>query len=145
MKLPKEAHDFFSKGGICPNCLRYGKIYRRDVNAGMIGILKFLKQVTIDINPDRGWLRITEYMKDFKENFRTQEYSKLRYWNLLERHQHDFTGMWRVSEFGNLFLDGEAKIPKSVYIFDCQLVGVSGETLGINDILGKDIQYGEKQ
>lgn len=135
--------EFFKGGAACPYCLRWGKIYQRSINRGMVGIMFHIYWETKDKKPENGWLKISDHLGNIKKEHGCMEYSKLKFWGLLEPQLHSNQGFWRITEKGIDFLLEKITIPRSIFLFGNELVGLSTDAVSVIDILGKNINYDE--
>jgi hypothetical protein len=129
------------KGGHCPVCDRWGKIYPRNINKTMCSSLIWLAHF-----PHGTWVDVP--MTGPKWLVRSNQLPTLRWWNLVERKSNDeetrskFSGMWRVTSRGRDFLDRKITIPKKVFTYNGEPVGFSVEQVTIDDCAG-DFVYSD--
>lgn len=123
----------------CPTCGQFAKVYKRNINSGMAQSL------------------ITMYHAGAEHDFiyipdavgaRSREEGKLRYWGLVEeattpRPDGGRAGWWKLTERGVLFVRGERTVMKYAHVFNNEVVGYSGDQVGIRDALGKKFNYQE--
>lgn len=123
----------------CPCCQQTVKLYTRKVNVRMLlPLFKLTK-----LNPD-----IYHHVSTFDMNTSKGEFTKLRYWNLVEMKDNEDTkkktsGMWRITDKGKLFLKGKITIPLSCDIYNAKVRSFSTERIDIIGALGKNFDYAE--
>lgn len=124
------------KGAKCPLCGQHAKLYRRKVNTGMaVSLIKMYR-----INKT-GWVHVPTSV-----GAKSREEGKLRYWNLVEEQpgkglHGGRAGYWRVTEFGEQFLRGQAQIPLYAIIYNGKVLNHEGKLIGIRDALGTGFNY----
>lgn len=144
------------EGQKCPCCQQHAKIYKRKLNSGMAASLIAFAKVTMQMQPKEGWLKVPD---DFVETSKlitvlsNREYNKLRFWGLLEGFglepdsEVPFTGKWRITNAGLMFVRGEATVPKHIYLYDNRKMkppeSAILETISIKDALGSKFNYDE--
>lgn len=140
--LAEARHDVMElargKGGECPCCGAYTKVYRRRLNAGMARALIRLWRH----DAPGTWIWIS------RERFATHldvasEYSKLAYWGLLEPGDGEQRGAWRVTDKGALFVRGKVDVPSHVVLLHGRVLGWSDEVVDVRAALGARFDYGE--
>lgn len=138
--MEKELIELFRKGSNCPECERYGKIYKRDININLINVLFYIYSETERNMPSDGWIILSNELEVISNRCGTKEYSKLRFWNLIE-FKIENKGIWRITEHGIMFVQGKVRIPKTAEIFGNKLIGLEGELVSVSDIMKKNIDY----
>ena len=129
-------------GGHCPCCDRWGKVYRRNLNAAMArGLIWLTKQ------PDRGdgWVHVPSNAPAWM--LRAQQLPTLHLWGLVE----DFpkqtrlasSGLWRVTPLGIDFANNRTRVNKYVYVYNNTLLDKDGADISIIDALGDKYNYHE--
>lgn len=126
------------KGCECPCCRQYVKEYRRSIHTSMALVLVALHK-HFAANPGLEWLHVSKFPINERFNI-NGDYNYLRHWGLLEPHP-EFTGHWRVTELGRMFVRGDARVPKTVFLFNNERVGASEQTISIQDALGNTFDY----
>lgn len=138
-------------GAICPVCDRYAKIYNRKLNANMADILICIYKIDRKDEPENGWFRVTEAVLEYKRNSLNQEYSKLRWWGLLEQKRqakedgNPCSGYWRITDRGRDFVRMKAVVPRTILMFNNKFLGFEKQTdtITINQALGDKFDYNE--
>lgn len=139
--------DFFDrladlKDHQCPVCDAKCKMYKRKLNAGMVRSLLAIRRKLREGNGEDGWLHVSKAFLEDKENAVAGEYSKLRFWNLLEEKSSN-SGWWRLTEFGEQFVQGNVSVPKHAYIYHNELWGVGEELTDIIEAAEDKFDYHE--
>jgi len=143
---------FFSeldRGTCCVLCGRHAKRYKRKLNSGMARMLIHLYRMSTDLPAEQdGWMHVSHVFLGLGRNAVAQEYSKLRFWSLLEERPNDNpeipgSGYWRVTSLGASFAQGHVSVPRHVYVYDNVCTGVSEERTTIQDALGDKFNYEE--
>jgi hypothetical protein len=133
-----------AQGMECPCCQRFTKRYRRKLNNGMArSLIAIHRWFCQSGHQGHKWLHVVEEMGLTAHH---EEYSKLRYWDLLEqdvREDGKPTGLWRITEKGYLFLENRLTVEKYVYLVNAELVGMNGPQVSIKDALGEKFDYEE--
>jgi hypothetical protein len=130
----------------CPCCDRKVKIYRRKLNAGMALLMLWAYRYTENKRPAGGWIHVSKVLLKGKVNAVAQEYSKLRFWGLLEPADEgsSASGYWRVTEAGSRFARGETRIPRHAIVYDNNLLELdNSELASIRGALGDKFDFDE--
>lgn len=135
MENQQQIIDTFKGGGTCPFCQRYGKIYERRISKGMASALCYLYYITVDKEPLNGWINVSEHFANMHESQSASEFSKLKFWGLIEPHVAGSKGLWRITDTGKKFVCKEIKIAGSVFVFENNVVGNGLSEIDINDVL----------
>jgi len=149
--LKQAREEFFrdlSDGIPCPCCHRYGKAYKRKLNAGMAAMLIGIYRIAEMNNPEHGWIHVSKYFLKRRKNAVANEYSKLRFWDLIEEKPGDDetvpgTGLWKITQQGKQFVRGDISVPRHVIIYANSLIGTSDELTTIKKSLGDKFDYYE--
>jgi hypothetical protein len=107
-----------AKGVECPACYRFAKVYRRKINSGMVRAAVWFYR-----NAAQGeWVNIGALSEKDRLDLHHWEYSKLRYWGLLEETKSDqpknSATYWRLTPAGRAFVEGGAAVQKYAYVYD---------------------------
>lgn len=117
-------------GGECPCCDRFGKVYARAINKTMADSLKWLYDENNAKGP-REWIDVPNTAP--KEVLRSNQLPTLRWWGLVEREAADpkgkkkHSGHWRVTLKGMDFVEGKTLVPRKVYTYNGDVVGMSDD------------------
>lgn len=135
------------KGGNCPCCGKWGKVYKHRITEAMAKSLLWMASTK-----GTDWI---DMPREAPRNIiQTYTFATLHWWGLIEQHpkvlgedgelqQKKFTGHWRVTPTGLQFAKGQVEVPKHIYLYDNQLVDMSTETAPIRDCFGKEFSYAE--
>ena len=151
----EEAKDWLRarvrKGAKCPCCGQFAKVYARSINgaqaATLIDLYHLGKTRGFDV-----WIQVEQELNNQHRRIRSNEYSKLRFWNLIEQHPRaevdgrpklKSTGLWRVSEPGIAFVERRHRVKEKALIYDNRKIGMEGDEIGIVDALGTQFDYSE--
>jgi len=147
------------KGGHCPCCDRWGKVYRHKVSESMVKSLLWIAS-----NHGENWIDIPRVAP--KSVVATYTFATLKWWHLIQPMNLDMSvkveiddegneklvredsekrssGLWRVTPLGMQFARGLVQIPKFVYLYNDTLKDVSVETVYIKDCVGEKFNYAE--
>lgn len=127
------------KGGDCPCCGRFGKVYPRAVNKTMAKSLIWLAGNKV------GWVNVPELAPRWL--VRSNQLASLRWWGLVERNDENLgdqkhSGYWRATTRGRLFARNMVKIPKKVFTYAGVPTGFSDDHVSISDIIA-NFSYAE--
>lgn len=137
------------RGTDCLLCGRHAKLYKRKLNSGMARMLIVLFNMSLDLPPEaNGWVHVSRILLQSGVNAVAQEYSKLRFWGLLEERPNDNpetpgSGFWRVTLLATNFVRGLTSVPRRVFVYDNQCLGHSDERTTIQEALGDRFNYEE--
>lgn len=144
LKEVKEYLKFHSdKGANCPACDRFVKIYKRNLNAGIV--VNLFGFMSADIKARGQYIHVYEMMKG-GDSFFNMEYAKLGWWKFIEKMPHTegvkkSSGFWRITEKGRSFTKNMSSVESTAHIYDDRVVGFSGEQVNIRTALGKKFDY----
>jgi len=98
--------------------------------------------------PRNGWLHVSKEFLKWKKNAVAEEYSKLRFWGLLEPMPNGDptvpgTGYWRITDLGREFVEDKVEISRHVFVFDNKVIDASQEWTSIRNALGDKFDYDE--
>lgn len=138
------------KGTTCPCCDRYGKKYRRSLNAGMAYFLVRLARITKELQAPGGWVYIKTITEQYGIDAHRLEHAKLAWWQLIESFaQKDAAGRkfmwWRLTQWGWSFVNDQLLVPKRAWEFDGVFCGFDDveDRLSIRDALKEHFDYAE--
>ena len=136
------------QGCVCPVCDQSVKLYKRNLNRGMASLL--LEIFKAARAQDAEYLHVSRHFLELKDNAVGREYSKLRFWGLLEeepgeRQNGNGTGRWRVTPKGEAFIKGRVSVPRCALVFNNQLIGYDdeGDRITIRGALENHFDYDE--
>jgi len=129
-------------GGHCPCCGRWGKVYRRALNAPMARALLWL---THEPHRGDGWTHVPSNAPQWL--LRSMGLPKLQLGGLAEnavtKTQLESSGLWKPTLKGIRFADDMGAVPKYVYVYDNTVRGFEGPDIGIEEALGSKYNYVE--
>jgi hypothetical protein len=80
---------------------------------------------------------------------RSNQLATLHWWGLVERkskdktHKAKFSGIWRSTQLGREFAQGEVRVPKKVFTYRGNVEGTSPEEVSINECFKEVFDYEE--
>lgn len=130
-------------GGHCPCCDRWGKIYKRGLNASMARALMWLVNQE---NRGDGWVHVPSSAPPWM--LRTQQLPTLQLWGLVEGFNAadsklQSSGLWKPTQRGIAFANNRATVQKYVYVYNNAVLEVDGDQIFIGDALGSKYNYEE--
>lgn len=143
------------KGVDCPCCTQRVQRYKRKLNSGMACVLVHIYRATDALKPTDGWLHVSRTLAARKVAAADKEYSKLRFWGLIEQHPGNVdpdastphSGLWRITNPGRLFVENKLSVPRHVYVFKNEVRPAPKddvpEQTNIVKALGDDFNYTE--
>ena len=147
-RLLKDAREDWQRaiegdGGYCPCCARWGKIYRRPLNASMARALIWLVNT-----PHRGdgWVHVPSAAPVWL--LRAQQWSSLHLWDLVmgQRPEHTklaSSGLWQPTDLGRAFAADRARVKRYVYVYNNKVLECEGDEISIQEALGDKYNYAE--
>ena len=112
---------------ICPVCDKIRAMRHRPLYCEMA---KFLYHLAC-LGMESEWVDI----KDI--DVRGGDYAKLVHWDMVEQHSKD-SGLWRITEKGDDFVHERIRVPKSIWLYNNQLIRVSDEETDFAEALGEE-------
>lgn len=159
--MPDERNESFMRRVLagerlhCPVCERKAIRQKRGLNNGMASVLIAFNKTERDaegyshISDVREWRPDKIAERKFQITDHVRDWVKLQLWGLLEKRppgrtkDENSTGMWRITESGHAFLQGELKVPKYAHDYDNECKEQSGPMFGLRDALGSKFNYWE--
>jgi len=128
------------KGGFCPTCTQFAKLYKRSINRGMVKILFWLSYNT----REGEWVHTPS--RGNRQVLRSNEISKLELWGFVESRENEndgkkYSGVWRLKEKGRTFLLGKMRVPKYFTIYNNEVYESSEEDVCLEDCRDVDFDY----
>lgn len=105
------------KGGCCPVCDRFGKIYKYKLSKALALSLKWI----VNNGGTAGWVNVQKNAP--REMMRSKTYPLLEHWGMIES-QGARSGVWRATQSGKDFVAGLKIAPSAVYVYDDKLMAV---------------------
>lgn len=152
----EEARTFlrkhFDKGAQCPVCRQFVKRYQRKLNSRMayalILIYYHFRSVGAGTNH---WLDVNKYLLSKDVHSGAANVALLRFWDLLERKPDkksdgNHSGMYRITDLGIRFVQGECRVPKYIYLYNSRVLKrdlLEVEQISIQQALGDRFNYTE--
>ncbi|MBB5167120.1 hypothetical protein [Mycobacterium sp. AZCC_0083] len=141
-----ELAGHISDGMACPVCDQFAKEYRRKLTGQAARFL-----VAMYRKAGAGWVYFPDLGRELNLGGGRGDEVKARFWGLIEAHPSEVKpdgssrgGLWRLTEFGQQFVRGEARIAKYALVYNNQCVGLDGsETVDIDQALGEKFDYRE--
>jgi hypothetical protein len=133
----------FDKGVSCPCCGQFVKLYKRKLTSSMAYGLILMSKTN-------GWVHLENYFKglNIPSSIRG-DMSKLVYWQLLQKQigkredGSNRTGMYKITDKGKMFVNGQIEVNSHVLLFNNKLQGFSNELINIKKSLGNKFNYNE--
>lgn len=114
----------------CPVCGQHAQAYRRSPTGAMIRVLgRMLVEQDARVRDQLG--RSFVHLASIEQE--TRDVATLQYWELIEQHPNE-RGLWRVTEKGELFLQGLTEIPKYAHVYRGNVYGHTGEKIRVWDV-----------
>jgi hypothetical protein len=126
----------------CPTCLRKVKSYHRQIHATMARDLAVCYH-----RHGLDWFNLPDTLGVYGRG--TGNFSYLAYWQLAERAEgrrwdgSKNNGWWRVTVTGEWYLHGAVTVPRYARVFLGQFLGLTGDSVGVTDALGKGFDFTE--
>jgi len=130
-------------GAHCLCCDRWGKVYRRNLNASMARALMWLVN-----QEDRGdgWVHVPSSAPPWM--LRSHQLPTLQLWGLVEGFSSgdsklQSSGLWKPTQLGVAFANNRATVQKYVYVYNNMVRDTEGDQIFIGDALGSKYNYEE--
>lgn len=133
----------------CPVCDQLVAVYRRTITATMLTALGVFYQHGI---------KNGEQFLHFPRFTRTShvvagqggDWAKLTFWELIARKEEtredgsNRNGWARITQDGVDFIERRLRVPRYIFVYNNQLVGIdTTELVGVDDLIGKKFRYDE--
>jgi len=131
------------KGGHCPCCGRWGRVYKRPLNETMARSLIWL----CDSSVEDAWVDVPATAPRWL--VQSNQLPTLRWWGLVVRcndnvsEDKKHSGMWKPTELGRLFRSGKSAVQKYVYTYNGAFEKFGGPDVLISDCFGDSFSYKE--
>lgn len=141
------------KGGHCPCCQQFVKLYRRRLGSSMARALVHLHRHLERPGTEDKWVHLPTYLT--KNRLPRSDEAKLVHWGILESLRADRddgssrNGYYQITELGKKFVKNEIRVPKYIWIYNQSVYGFSDgqarplETISIIEALGAKFSYRE--
>lgn len=133
---------------VCPCCERRARINKLKVHSTLAAMLMNLARVSNAIAGDlTSWVHVEAFRLSYASS--GNDFCICKHWGLVEAREagpdedKKGSGYYRLTELGAQFVQGEARIPKYVFVFDNKTLNESVETVGIDDCLNNKFSFSE--
>jgi hypothetical protein len=142
----------YDKGGDCPCCGKYAKVYIRSANGAMMLCLWALSRAAAR-EPEREWHHVRAIdselaIRKIQCHWSSGWGAGLAKWGLILQKpgkgkggKSRTSGFWKMSPAGIKFLAGESRIPKEVHSYGNDTVGWSEERVTFEEALDDKFNY----
>lgn len=135
------------EGSKCKVCNQFVKMYKKKIDSQMAYFLFKLNKLTKD-NPLTPFFHVQD---DINVTMKVGgAWAKLRYWELIEEMPKDSmttekrtSGMWRITDKGISFIEGNVSVPKYVKLYNQTFYGYEGDDVYIHDVIKEKFNYRE--
>ena len=124
------------KGGHCPCCERFGKVYKRKMNQHLALCLRWIYVH----GEEDGWVDVQN--KAPRWILKSKTYPLLEHWNLIESKENG-SGVWKATDQGREFIHGYRAVPVAVHIYGNRLWGSEVEDIDFKNCFGKHFNFEE--
>ena len=128
-----------SYGACCPVCERWGKVYKRPLNATMVRTLMWLWHLS---DHGRRWVDVPHEARKAQGTYdHTKQYSTLKHWGFLDHKENSDnpltkeSGVWKPTYKAGAFLRGELVVEKYALTYNDKSYGMDGDLVTPSDIL----------
>jgi len=135
------------KGGHCPVCNRWGKVYARPINKTMALSVCWLakKQTEQQRTGLSSWVNVPVAAPRWL--VRSNQLPTMGHWNMVERQPSEdpkrkHSGLWRCTDRGLNFVFNNTSVPKSVFTYNNVVEGFSQKQTRFSECLA-DFDYSE--
>jgi len=142
----QEVRDGRDIGITCPCCGQFAKTYRRKITSAMAyGLALMYNRKSHDYVHVEGFLK---KIPNLPSSIRG-DIAKLRHWGLIEAKAGEkedgnpSNGYYKITGFGKLFVEKDAKAVKYIYLYNNKVVGSSDEMCTFTECLGQKFNYNE--
>jgi len=126
----------------CPVCGQTVKLYPRKLSSALALFLIAIYNLTIIMETEDRWVCVSRDMIDKMDHHISKDYSKLRFWGLLESNPKD-PKQWRLTGAGIAFVEGKMVTPEKAYVYNNYCVRMSENTTDIKTALGSKFDLTE--
>lgn len=125
------------EGAHCPLCGQLAKVYKRTLTSSTGRSLLEIYRVA-----HGDWVHVPSLVHSTGH-----EEAKARHWGLLQSrgdYREDgakWSGYWRLTPLGVRFVRRQVKVPRFALLYDGRLLGLEGEPIGIDDVLGTRFRF----
>lgn len=130
------AETIKDKGGHCPICDQFGKIYKYKLNQSLALSLKWI----IDHGGEDGWIDVQK--KAPRWMMRSKTYPLLAHWDMIED-QSSRSGIWRATWRGRHFVYKNFPMPVAVYVYNNRIWAFDAEHTSFQGCFGVKFDFAE--
>lgn len=128
--------DMKAEGGDCQCCGRFAKLYKYTISKAQIAAFHWI----VNRCGWKGWVDVQETAP--KWLLRSNSHGKLVHWGLLESKPNSeaalhCSGIWRPTDFGLRFYNGDETVQKYALVFNNKCLGHDGEQKAYDDLYDK--------
>lgn len=121
---------------LCPCCDRKGKIYKANLHKTMALALRWIN-IYGEVD---GWIDVQN--RGPRWMLKGKNYCLLEHWQLIESKSHR-SGVWRITDLGKSFVNGQCSLPVSVYIYDNTVKGFDSEEVSFRGCFALTFDFDE--
>lgn len=149
-KAIKFVEDNKDKGVHCPCCSQYCRVYKRKLSSSQaIALIEFYK-ATKNKKEYTHIMDVVQKSVLFATKMNGGDFAKLVNWGLIQEMPKDYasihkktSGFWRLTEKGNLFVEGKLKVPTHAIFYKNEILGFSESESYIEKCLTNHFSYTE--
>lgn len=133
----------FDKGVTCCCCTQRVQRYSRPITSAMAYGLILMYRFQFPYQETRiQWIHLEDFFKSKKDlpSSIRGDISKLRFWGLIEAFEGE-EGLYRVTDKGAYFVEGEIKVERNVLLFNNRAYGFKGQYVDIKECLNNKFDY----
>ena len=135
-----------NKGGVCPCCGRFGKIYKRKLNKAMAESLVWVYDQQMRSGLGKYFSIGDQAPRHVVRN--GGSLASNRWWNLVEQEPNEdeskhTSGNWKITEKGIAFIRDEITVPKYCTTYNTRALEFSDEHTNIVGALGRPFHFRE--
>lgn len=133
----------WEKGCVCGNCGQHVQRYSRPITSSMAAGLILMYKFQFPYTETKiQWIHLETFLKNKKDipSSIRGDMSKLRFWGLIDTHEEE-DGLYRVSDKGALFVEGNVKVERNVLLFNNKAYGFKGDYVDIKQCLKNKFDY----
>ena len=125
-----------AKGGHCPCCTRFGKVYKIKMSQHLALCLRWIYVH----GEEGGWVDVQN--KAPRWMMKSKTYPLLEHWNLICSKEQR-SGIWKATEKGREFTHGYRTVPAAVHIYDNRIWGFEATDTDFKGCFGKHFDFEE--
>jgi hypothetical protein len=128
------------KSAECPCCTQDVRVWPRKLNSGMARSAIIIYRST---KPGE-WFDVGALPKKQKLDLHHWEYSKLRFWGILEEQVASGrpNSLWRLTPLGRTFVENKVRLQQKVWVYDNEALGRKDKkTTSITEALGVKFNF----